>query len=234
MTTHKFSHGVRGPHVLGFVQREGNAGRELDGLPGLHGATLTYCVFPCLGFDDLETHAQVAETSDPSVNEKLSKLVSAVRQAYEGGRLKTARAALCGIVSGAAFPGADEMAPISRQWFRGCALSTGIALGLLLSDEACGTADNCPAVPNPMQDDLDGDGVGGACDNGPETANAERVDTDDRGDVCDLCPEIAEPRESGDRDEDGVGDTCDHCPSAPNPDGKDSDGDGRGEACDPE
>lgn len=46
--------------------------------------------------------------------------------------------------------------------------------------------DNCPAVNNPDQSDLDGDNVGNLCDN---------------------CPEVANPDQS-DNDADGIGDAC--------------------------
>jgi len=49
--------------------------------------------------------------------------------------------------------------------------------------------DNCPGVPNPAQEDADGDGRGDACDSCPQISNAgqEDADGDGIGDVCDLC-----------------------------------------------
>lgn len=60
-----------------------------------------------------------------------------------------------------------------------------------------------------LTSDLDGDGAGDACDNCPDTPNAEQTDTDG----------------------DGVGDVCDNCPDLPNADQADTDGNGVGDAC---
>ena len=63
-------------------------------------------------------------------------------------------------------------------------------------DDACGTDDNCPEVPNPDQADADGDGLGDACDNCPSVPNADQADADGdgRGDVCnEPCDEDGEP-----------------------------------------
>ena len=96
--------------------------------------------------------------------------------------------------------------------------------------DAC---DNCPDTPNPGQEDVDSDGVGDACDNCPDTPNPgqEDADNDGLGDACDNCPDTPNPGQE-DADGDGVGDACDCCPDTPNPYQQDSDGDGVGDDCD--
>ncbi|MCX6831735.1 MAG: SBBP repeat-containing protein, partial [candidate division Zixibacteria bacterium] len=85
----------------------------------------------------------------------------------------------------------------------GCAADAdcdGIADGL----------DNCPNVPNPGQQDFDGDGVGNACD------NCEDTDGDGFGNpgfFHNTCPK-------------------DNCPYVYNPAQEDFDGDGKGDSCD--
>ncbi len=96
--------------------------------------------------------------------------------------------------------------------------------------------DNCPDVFNPIQTDLDNDGIGDACDpdrdgdtipdlsdNCPSTLNHDQydLDGDSIGDACDP-----------DRDNDGIENDEDLCPDASDPLQADLDGDGVGDLCD--
>jgi hypothetical protein len=83
--------------------------------------------------------------------------------------------------------------------------------------------DDCAALPNSSQIDVDDDSHGDVCDNCPLVANPDLgdVDGDGEGDACDR-----------DIDDDGVPNSSDNCPTAPNADQQDSDLDGIGDACD--
>ncbi|MEZ4433494.1 MAG: lamin tail domain-containing protein, partial [bacterium] len=89
-------------------------------------------------------------------------------------------------------------------------------------DDVADDVDNCPAVFNPNQGDLDADGAGDACDTCPWAVEecpcavpaADDLDADGVGAEADNCPETNNPGQE-DADGDGKGDVCDYCPESP-------------------
>ena len=107
--------------------------------------------------------------------------------------------------------------------------------------------DNCPAVPNPGQENLDGDAAGDACDSDADGdldpgatdcddldpsryAGADEVCNDGIDNDCDTL--IDTDDDAADCDADGVDNGSDNCPDDFNPGQADLDGDEVGDACD--
>ena len=102
----------------------------------------------------------------------------------------------------------------------------GAACDDLDGDGFFGPADNCPTQWNPWQQDMDKDGLGDACD--PDADGDGYAETIGFGGVI---PYICE--KTGDGLSFCKPKAMDNCLYAYNPDQKDTDGDGFGDACDP-
>ena len=83
-------------------------------------------------------------------------------------------------------------------------------------DGIADSADNCPAISNPLQGDVDGDKIGDVCDTDPGCGGCGLP-------ACEVSP---------DKDGDGIANASDNCPNTCNPRQLDADGDGIGDVCD--
>jgi hypothetical protein len=95
------------------------------------------------------------------------------------------------------------------------------------------TCDNCPEFANADQLDSECDDAGDVCDNcnGIENTDQLDFDSDGLGNACDNCP-TQDNLSQTDSDSDGWGDVCDICPDVSDPFQTDFDSDGTGDACD--
>jgi hypothetical protein len=148
----------------------------------------------------------------------------------------------CGADAGSVGVGLGEACETSADCAGGATCVDAICQGDSDGDGALDGVDNCPSVANSDQADGDSNGIGDACEDGPD------ADNDGIPDDADNCPTVINP-DQADADEDGVGDSCDiaddtdsdgdgvsddadNCPDLANPTQQDFDQDGRGDVCD--
>jgi hypothetical protein len=89
-------------------------------------------------------------------------------------------------------------------------LDADIADGALIDlddDGVLDVIDNCPEVPNPLQENQDGDPYGDVCDPCLQGANSDE-DGDLALDGCDNCPQLSNSGQEN-SDADDLGDVCD-------------------------
>ena len=129
---------------------------------------------------------------------------------------------------------AAEAIVVNEAGVNGCSLASTLALPLIMNDaalrskttfvdERCdapgeggSAALNCGCEVDDGNDDLDQDDRVDLCDNCPRVANPGQADSDgdQYGDACDNCVNHFQNDQS-DRDGDSVGDMCDGCPDDP-------------------
>ena len=178
--------------LIALTLSEAQEQRDLNpGDGGTGDLFLGYYVFPCESFDDLDEHLRWAVVDPEAERKTLQAIARRARAQHERGNPRGTLAALRSLTR--RIEGLDGFATRSREIVSSCVSSLGISLGVMAEGDL--RDDTCPLVVDPMQDDLDGDGLGAACDNCPFDPNAEQHDADDDGlgDACDACPSLPQP-----------------------------------------
>ncbi len=116
-------------------------------------------------------------------------------------------------------------------------ITKGKALSLDVTETAADANDVpthwCWAIDKMADGDMGSPGKANPPCPGPPDADKDGIPDKAFGALpADNCINVPNPDQK-DSDGDGVGDACDNCPNAANADQKDADGDGKGDACDP-